>query len=299
LRLFSYVKKDQLIRIGIELEGTKYDFSHIWDIYKDIRGEQRFPDLHFLQVMIEFALFNKKNINEILTTVTNLRSLDDLTISEPIQYDVPVARPQKIICLGRNYKKHAEELKNVVPDEPIIFAKLSSTLLPHKGTIIIPQGVGRVDHEIELAIVICKIGKYIPESEAYDHVAGYTIINDVTARAMQIEDFNAKKPWTRSKNFDTFGPLGPFLVPQGLIPDPHNLDISLKVNGEIRQQANTSELTFKIPQIINYISKYLTLQPGDIIATGTPAGVSELHPGDIVEGEIESIGVLENSVVAE
>ncbi len=298
MRLFSYIKKNQLYRIGIELDGKKYDFSRIWDYFKDIRGERRLPDLQFLQVMIEFAMFSKKNINEVITTVTNLRSLDDLKLTEPIQYDVPIARPQKILCLGRNYQKHAEELKNKVPGEPIIFSKMPSSLLPHKGAIILPKGVGRVDHEIELALIISKMGKNVPESQALEYIAGYTIVNDVTARAMQKADTEKKKPWMRSKSFDTFCPIGPYVIPFDVLENPHSLDISLKVNGEIRQNANTSEFIFKIPQMISYLSKHMTLHAGDIIATGTPAGVSELHPGDVVTGEIESIGILENNVVA-
>jgi len=296
MRLFSYVKKEQLYRIGIEHDGKKYDFSRIWDYFKDIRGEHRLPDLQFLQVMIEFAMFNKKNINEVITTVTNLRSLDDLKLTEPIQFDVPIARPQKILCLGRNYKKHAEEFKNKVPDEPIIFSKMPSSLLAHGGTIILPHGVGRVDHEIELALIVGKMGKNIPKSNAHEYVAGYTIVNDITARAMQKKDIAEKKPWMRSKSFDTFCPIGPYVVPVDALTDPHNLAISLKVNSEIKQEANTAELIFKIPEIIAYLSKHMTLHAGDIIATGTPAGVSELHPGDVVSGEIEKIGILENQV---
>jgi len=299
LRLFSYIKKDQLYRIGIELDNIKYDFSRIWDYFKDIRGEHRLPDIQFLQMMIEFAMFSKKNINEVITTVTNLRSLDDLKITELIQFDIPIARPQKILCLGRNYQKHAEELKNKVPDEPIIFSKMPSSLLPHEGAIVLPKGVGRVDHEIELALIVGKMGKNIPETQAYNFIAGYTIVNDVTARAMQKGDVEKKKPWMRSKSFDTFCPIGPYVIPFDALPDPHNLDITLKVNGEIRQKANTAELIFKIPQIISYLSKHMTLHAGDIIATGTPAGVSELHPGDVVTCEIENIGILENRVAAE
>ncbi|NOZ61424.1 MAG: fumarylacetoacetate hydrolase family protein [Calditrichaeota bacterium] len=241
-------------------------------------------------------MFNKKNIQDIITTVTSLRSLDDVELKESIVYDLPIARPQKIICLGRNYKKHAEEFQNVVPPEPIIFAKLPTSLLPPGGTIRLPRDVGRVDHEIELAVVIGKSGKKIPKDRAMEHVAGYSVLNDVTARAMQIEDMKEKKPWMRSKSFDTFCPLGPFLVPADEIEDAHSLDISLKVNGEIKQQANTAEMVYKIPDIISYISRHITLNAGDIIATGTPAGVSELKPGDVVTGEIAGLGVLENSV---
>ncbi len=288
-----------MVRIGIDLDGQKYDFTRIWDMFKDIQAKHQFPDLYFIQVMIELGFFNYKDINEVITIVKNLRSLDDLKIKEAIQFDVPIARPQKIICLGRNYQKHAEEFDKTAPKEPIIFAKMSSTLLPHKGKIVLPRNVGRVDHEGELALVISKTGKNISESKAYEYVAGYTIMNDVTARAMQIQDIENKMPWMRTKSFDTFGPMGPFLVPHNTISNPNQLNITVKVNGEFRQQANTSEMIFKIPEIIEYISKHMTLSAGDIITTGTPGGVSELHNGDVVTVEIDEIGVLENYIIAE
>ena len=299
MKLFSFKTKEQMVRIGIELDGQKYDFTRIWDMFKDIQGRHRFPDLTFMQVMIELGLFNVEDINEVISTVKNLRSLDDLTIKAPIKYDVPIARPQKIICLGRNYRKHAEEFNKPVPKEPIIFAKLPSTLIAHESTIVLPRNVGRVDHEGELALVISKTAKNIAASKAYEYIAGYTIMNDVTARAMQIQDIENKLPWTRTKGFDTFGPMGPFLIPHKAIFNPHQLDIIVKLNGEIRQHANTSEMIFKIPELIQYISRYMTLSPGDIIATGTPEGVSELHDGDVVSVAIDQIGILENNVVAE
>lgn len=299
MRLFSFIKGQQMARIGIELDGKKYDFTRIWDYFKDIRGQHRLPEMYFLQVLLEMGMFNKKTIKEIITTVTNFRSLDDIKLSEPIRYDVPIARPQKIICLGRNYIKHAEEFQKQVPPEPIIFSKIPSSLLPHLGTILLPRAVGRVDHEIELALVIGKSGKYISAKNAFDHIAGYTVLNDVTARALQIEDIEEKKPWMRSKSFDTFCPMGPFLTPAEEIEDPHKLRISLKVNDEIKQDASTSEIVYKLPEIIQFISRHMTLQVGDVIATGTPAGVSELKPGDLVTGEIEKLGVLQNQVAAD
>jgi len=299
LKLFSFKTEQQMVRIGIELDGQKYDFTRIWDMFKDIQGKHRFPDLYFIQVMIEAGVFNFDDITEVIATVKKLRTLDDLKIQGSVEYDVPVARPQKMICLGRNYKKHAEEFNNPPPKEPIIFAKLTSSLIPHQAMIILPRNVGRVDHEGELALIISKTGKNIAESKAYEYVAGYTIMNDVTARAMQIQDIENKMPWTRTKGFDTFGPIGPAIIPIKLIPNPHQLDITVKVNGEIRQHANTSQMIFKIPELIHYISQYMTLSPGDIIATGTPAGVSELHDGDVVTVVIENIGLLENKVVSE
>lgn len=299
MKLFSFKTNDQLVRIGIDLDGQKYDFSYIWAMFKDIQGKHRFPEMTFIQVMIEFGFFNTDDINEVIAAVKNLRSLDDLKVKQPIQYDVPVARPQKIIGLGRNYRKHAEEFDNPVPAEPIIFSKLPSALLPNEGKIVIPRNVGRVDHEGELAVVIGKTGKNISESRAYEYIAGYTILNDVTARALQIKDINNKLPWMRAKSFDTFCPVGPFLVPHGALSNPHQLDITVKVNGQIRQHSNTSQLIFKIPEILQFISKFITLSPGDIIATGTPEGVSELQIGDVVTVEIDEIGMLENSVASE
>ncbi len=299
LKLFSFFNKNQQVRIGIDLDGKKYDFSLIWEMFKDIRGKHDFPELNFLQVMIELGLCNVNDITEVITTVTDLRTLDDLKIPSPIQFDVPVARPQKIICLGRNYRKHAEEFNNPVPKEPIIFAKMPSSLLPHEGTIVIPRQVGRVDHEGELAIVIGKSGKYISESRAYEYVAGYTVVNDVTARELQIKDIENKLPWMRSKSFDTFCPIGPYLVPHSVINNPHQLELTVTVNGAVRQKSNTSQFIFKVPEIIQFVSRHLTLTPGDIIATGTPEGVGELQPGDTVTVEIEQIGRLENHVASE
>lgn len=299
MKLFSFITRDQNIKIGIDVDGEKCDFSYMWEIFKDIQGKHKYPQLNFIQVMISIGIFNSSDIKEILTTVQEFRSLDTVKIDGPIIYDVPIPQPQKIVCLGRNYKKHARELDNPVPDEPIIFAKMPSSLLPHEGAIVLPKGVGRVDHELELAIVIGLQGKNISESKAYEYIAGYTILNDVTARALQKSDTGKKQPWLRSKSFDTFCPTGPYLVPHDAIENPHRLGLTLRINDEVRQQANTSELIFKIPEIIHFVSRHMTLNPGDIIATGTPEGVSELKPGDTVTGEIDKLGKLENSVVAE
>lgn len=299
MKLFSYKAKDQTVRIGIEIEGKNCDFTYMWEIFKDIKGQHRFPPLNFIQVMISIGIFNVDDINEVITAVQEFRSLDTVRIEGPIQYDVPIPQPQKIVCLGRNYQKHAAELNNPVPAEPIIFSKMPSSLLPHEGTILLPRNIGRVDHELELAIVIGQQGKNIAESKAYDFIAGYTIVNDVTARALQKSDQSKKHPWMRSKSFDTFCPTGPFVVPHSAVDNPHNLELTLRVNGEIRQQGSTSDLIFKIPEIIHFVSRHMTLTPGDIIATGTPEGVSELKQGDTVTGVIDGLGKLENKVAAE
>ncbi|MBN2090496.1 fumarylacetoacetate hydrolase family protein [candidate division KSB1 bacterium] len=246
--------------------------------------------------MVELDYFSTSTFIEALQTINELRPLSDFQITDDFTYEIPISRPSKVICLGRNYAAHARESGNEPPSEPIIFAKAPSSLIPHQGTILIPKGIGRVDHEVELAVIIGKTGKSIPESNAMDYVAGYTIVNDVTARDRQFAEIKASQPWFLSKGLDTFGPIGPYLVPKDQIPDPHKLDITLKINGEIKQKSNTSNMIFSIPELIAFISRFMTLNCGDIISTGTPEGISPLKDGDIVEAEIPEIGILRNFV---
>ncbi|MCL6630262.1 MAG: fumarylacetoacetate hydrolase family protein [Armatimonadetes bacterium] len=210
----------------------------------------------------------------------------------------PIARPSKILALGRNYVAHAKELGHPVPTEPVFFSKLNSAVIGPDDPVIHWKTLTRVDHEVELAIVIGKQGFSIPKNEALSYVAGYTIVNDVTARDMQTEDLSISNPWTRSKGFDTFCPIGPWIVLPDELSDPSNLDLEMRVNGEVRQKDNTRNMLFDVPTIISYLSEYCTLLPGDIIPTGTPEGISPVHPGDVMECFIEKIGVLRNPVVA-
>ncbi len=296
MKLFSYFTEKRLVRLGLEMDGNKYNFTQLWEFYKDIKGLHQAPQLMFAQLMVEMGFFNISDVKEVLETVKEFRKIEDIQVPEPIEYDVPISRPQKILCIGRNYVKHAQETGHNPTAEPIFFAKMPSAMIPHKGNIIIPKNAGRVDHEIELAVVISQQGRHIPEARAFEYVAGYTIVNDITAREMQKSDQANQHPWLRSKSYDTFCPIGPYLVPHGAISDPQNLELSLKVNGEARQQSNTSRMIFKIPELIAFISRFMTLYPGDIIATGTPEGISPLNPGDVVEGEVEQIGKLTNYV---
>ena len=203
--------------------------------------------------------------------------------------------PTKIICLGRNYLDHIKETNAPIPTEPVIFVKTLNTLITNNEPIIYPkilyenQAFNKVDHEVELAFVIFQTCKKISSRIAYDYIQGYTIFLDITARNMQISDRNIKLPWYRSKNFDTFGPIGPEIIPCSEIEDPHNLVIQLKVNGELHQKSNTKHMLFKVPEILEYISKYVTLNRGDIIATGTPSGIGSIMPGDVIEASIEKI----------
>ncbi|MBO8175273.1 MAG: fumarylacetoacetate hydrolase family protein [Thermococcus sp.] len=206
--------------------------------------------------------------------------------------------PSKIICLGRNYAEHAKELGHEVPKEPVIFLKPPSALIGPNQTIILPKKSREVHHEVELAVIIGKRGKNIPRERAMDYVLGYTILLDITARDLQWEAKRKGLPWTVAKGFDTFAPIGPRIVDKREL-DPNDLEIGLKVNGEVRQLSRTSKMIFKIPEIIEYISSIMTLEKGDIIATGTPEGVGPLRHDDIVEAWIEGIGVLKENVLAE
>ena len=221
-------------------------------------------------------------------------------MEDDIHFDLPIARPSKIVCLGRNYEAHAKELHHAVPDEPLFFSKAPSSLIPHEGTVIIPKWLeGRVDHEAELAVIIGMTAKDITPDQAAEHIAGYSILNDITARDMQKNDMEKRQPWFRSKSLDTFCPMGPFFMPASEIEDPHDLEIRLLVNGEERQKSSTASMIFTISDIVSSLSRYMTLLPGDIIATGTPEGVSPIHNGDIVEVSITGFGTLRNRVVVE
>ena len=197
--------------------------------------------------------------------------------------------PSKIVCVGLNYKAHARETNMPLPQEPLIFLKPPTAALAHKGNIIIPAVSGRVDYEAELALVIGKTAKNVKPEDALDYVLGATCLNDVTARDLQKKDGQ----WTRAKSFDTFAPMGPYIV-TGV--DYNNLDIELVLNGEIKQKSNTSCFIAKAHQIVSYVSRIMTLDPGDVIATGTPSGVGPMKKGDVVEVRLEGVGVLKNYV---
>ncbi|MCC6574296.1 MAG: fumarylacetoacetate hydrolase family protein [Planctomycetes bacterium] len=209
----------------------------------------------------------------------------------------PVLRPPKIIAMVQNYQAHAAEFKNEAPSEPVWFAKTGNSLTGHEQPIILPAWLeSRVDHEVELAVIIGRRAKDVPQDQWRDYVLGYSIINDVSARHLQKTDRENKHPWTRCKNFDTFTPFGPYLVPAASVNDPQKLKISCRVGAEVRQNSTTSDMIHPVAKLIAVLSKFMTLEPGDVIATGTPAGVGKLLAGDSCECEIEGLGVLRNPV---
>jgi 2-keto-4-pentenoate hydratase/2-oxohepta-3-ene-1,7-dioic acid hydratase in catechol pathway len=202
---------------------------------------------------------------------------------------LPPCVPSKIIALGLNYFDHAEEFKLKIPEEPLIFLKPSTAVIGHKENIIYPKMTERLDYEAELGVIIKNKVKNIKPKEVYENILGYTCFNDVTARDLQKKDGQ----WTRSKSFDTFAPLGPYLVTD---LEPNNLEIKLRQNGKVKQHSSTSKMIFKIEETVSFISQIMTLNPGDVIVTGTPSGVGELQVGDVVEVEIEGIGTLTNYI---
>jgi len=218
---------------------------------------------------------------------------------EAVRLCAPIPRPGKIVAIGLNYRDHSLEQGVAPPSAPLFFAKFPTSVTGPHDPIVLPAGDPQVDYEAELAVIIGRRAKSVAEAEAMEYVGGYTVLNDVSARKWQFAD----KQWVRGKSCDTFCPIGPWLTTRDEVPDPHLLDITAHVNGVTLQDSNTSKLIFRIPQLIAYISASITLEPGDIIATGTPEGVGVfrkppifLKAGDIVEVEIAGLGRLRNPV---
>lgn len=266
---------------GVHVDGKNYDLSGFVNDY-----DEAF-----------FANDGLGRLSALLLKRTELPLLPEGT-----RLGCPVARPSKILCIGLNYAKHAKETNAPIPKEPILFMKATSSVSGPNDPIVIPKDSVKTDWEVELAFVIGKKASYVEESEAMDHVAGYCLHNDVSEREFQLERGGT---WDKGKGCDTFAPLGPWMVTKDEIPDPHNLRLWLSVNGVMMQDGNTDDLIFSIPQLVAYISRFMTLLPGDIVSTGTPAGVGlgftppvYLKPGDVVELGIDGLGSSRQNLVA-
>ena len=248
----------------------------------------------------------------VLASGTEGRASIDAFVSNPpadstfplasVRLLAPVPRPLKLICIGLNYRDHAAEARQEIPKVPTIFAKFSNVVIGPGEPIVLPKISRKPDYEAEFMFVIGTGGRHIAAEDWQRHVFGYTVFNDVSARGFQ----SVTSQWMIGKTFDTFAPMGPYLVSADEIPDPHALDISLSIDGEVLQHSNTRELIFKIPDLVAYLSSVVTLEPGDVVATGTPAGVGfarkpprYLKPGDEVIITIEGVGELRNPVIAE
>ncbi|HEU4417789.1 MAG TPA: fumarylacetoacetate hydrolase family protein [Planctomycetota bacterium] len=260
---------------------------------------QRWFDLGPLDVhqLLARGLLRKADLQERMQRATAMPA--------PVGFLLPVPRPGKILCLAKNYASHAREFGAEAPKEPIFFAKLPDTLVPHGAAVVVPHWLEtRVDHEAELGLVLgfsdpdARGAKYVDAASAPSLVAGYTPLNDVTARKLQGTDRDQKYPWLRSKSFDTFCPVGPFVVPADAI-DAGDLRITMRVNGVVKQDGRTKDMVFPIGQALAAMARCTTLRPGDLVATGTPEGVGPVVDGDVMEVEIEKLGVLRNPVVKE
>ena len=290
MKLVTFVYNGQT-RIGVLRHSAAGDT--VVDLNK---ADSRLPTdmIAFLQGGAEARALADKA----LKTVTNaaIYPLSAVTLK------APVLRPGKIICIGLNYRDHAAESGQAVPEFPTVFAKYNNCVIGPGEAIVHPKISQKVDYEAEFGVVIGRRAKAVAEADALNYVAGYLPFNDVSAR-----DFQARvSQWVMGKSFDTFAPMGPALVTADEIPDPQALDIRLTIGGEVLQSSNTRNLVFTVANLVHQISAVMTLDPGDVIATGTPGGVGAarkpprfLHPGDIVRVEIEKLGVLENPVVAE
>jgi 2-keto-4-pentenoate hydratase/2-oxohepta-3-ene-1,7-dioic acid hydratase in catechol pathway len=237
-------------------------------------------------------------VREILAAAAKIGTDKRVPIAD-VRLGPPITNPSKIICLGLNYIDHAREQGKDIPDWPLLFAKAPSCLAGDKDPIPIPTGVTQMDHEVELAFVIGRRAKNVPLDETMDYVAGYGVFMDISARDVQFRE----KQWFRGKSFDGFGPFGPYLTTADEITDPHDLRISLEVNGKTMQDSNTGRMRFKVSYLVHYLSCSMTLEPGDIVATGTPSGVGVfadpqrfLQRGNVLTATIQSLGKLTNTV---
>ncbi len=279
MKLIRFGKEGQE-KPGIHLEGKNYDLSAFVKDYDE-------------------SFFDQNGLEKI-AGIVNEEKLP--LINEGQRIGSPIARPSKILCIGLNYAKHAKETGAAIPTEPILFMKSTTSLTGPFDNIIIPKNSEKTDWEVELGVVICKKASYVSEEEAMDYVAGYVLHNDVSERAFQLERGGT---WDKGKGCDSFAPLGPWLVTKDEIPNPHTLRLWLSLNGKMMQDSNTDDLIFNIPQLISYSSQFMTLLPGDVISTGTPAGVGlgfspniYLKPGDVVELGIDGLGSSKQTVVA-
>lgn len=221
---------------------------------------------------------------------------DETHSLDEVQLRAPVERTTNLVGIGLNYAGHAEEGGFDVPDEPIFFGKSPSSITDPGTGIRRHEGVTNLHYEGEFGVVVGETASDVDEDEAADHVFGYTVANDVTARDMQLADIDEANPWYRSKSMDTFTPVGPWIVPTDEDVDPANAAIETRLNGETVQSSSTSDLIFSVPEVVSYVSRHVTLQPGDVVITGTPAGVGELSVGDGIAVEVDGVGVLENRV---
>ena len=282
--------------IGVERKGDWINYSKAEALYYLLRHGVAVEPVTTIQSFLESGEFSLAGVKHVVDFVVKGALLKHVRIPNNAVVKAPILRPPKIVALGLNYALHAKEGSFEVPKEPIVFVKAGSSVIGPNETVRIPRGLGRMDHEVELAVVIGRRATRVRKRSANAYIAGYTICNDITARSVQTKDVEHRHPWFRSKSFDTFTPLGPWMVTADEIRPPVRLPLECRVNGRIRQKANTRDLLFDIPTILEFVSRHITLEPGDIISTGTPEGIGPIKHGDTMVCRIKHLGELRNPV---
>lgn len=296
MKLFA-LRHDGTRFVGIDDGRGMIDLTRAVALHAVESGLPGEPPITSIDDIIASGRCTVAYLGTVLETVARLGIRSDVAIPASAEVTAPLA-PGKIIALGQNYREHARELGDTIPDRPVLFGKWPSVAIGPGEPIVIPPGIGRVDHEAELALVIGRTARNIRPGDARAHICGYTCLNDVTARGMQFADRAKSLPWMVAKNYETFCPMGPCVLVADAPDTPEIFDIRGMVNGEVRQHGSTADFIFDIPGVIAYISEILALHPGDVITTGTPSGVGPIVPGDRVEITCEHIGTLTNPVVA-
>jgi len=292
---------DEIQRLGVLVDGKLFDVTVLADAARDNTGEVA-DWLLSINGLSEIIKRGDDGLNEVRTLLA-FAEIDEASSFSLDQVDfLPPVFPGKILAIGRNYADHALEGGEPPPPAPLIFNKLSNSLTAHNTPVVLPPISSQVDFEAELAVVIGRRAKKVSEAEALNYVFGYAPLNDVSARDLQFGDGQ----WVRGKGLDGFAPLGPFITMRDEMTDPNALNIEGRLNGEVMQSSNTSNMIFKVPYLISYISQGITLEPGDVIATGTPEGVGFfrkppvlLKDGDVFTVTIEKLGTLQNTFVSE
>jgi 2-keto-4-pentenoate hydratase/2-oxohepta-3-ene-1,7-dioic acid hydratase in catechol pathway len=282
--------------IGVDCAGTWINYTDALIAYAWLVTKQPARRFSTIGHLIAAQRCDGAEIAAVVKFVKAHSLMRHLSVPASAVMMAPIASPAKIIALGLNYRLHAKEGHFDVPTEPILFMKAGSSVIGPGDAIRIPRDRGRIDHEVELAVIIGRTASRVKKKDAYKYIAGYSIINDVTAREVQTKDIANKHPWFRSKSFDTFTPFGPWIVTPDSIAPPVHLAIECRVNGTIRQKSNTKQLVFDIPTLIEFITRDITLEPCDVISTGTPHGIDEIKHGDVVTCRIAGIGELTNPV---
>ena len=294
MKVYSLIADDKMV-VGLEVEEGMVNFSRAHAAFSEIVGEEDDYIFCVEQILLD-GNFNRQFFMRVIEVLRDHDLMSNFLINNRPKILAPIV-PEKIICLGKNYSEHAREMGQAIPKEPVLFGKFASTVIGPGQEIVKPDWIGRMDYECELALILGRTAKAVPVGEAMNYVAGYTILNDITARDIQSDGMKENVPWFRSKNFDTFCPMGPCIVLSEEFPEPVEVNLEMKVNGNIRQKGTTRDFIFPIPEVIEFITRTITLNPGDVVSTGTPAGVGEIFPGDVVEATIEPIGTLMNPVV--